>query len=282
LINHSSGNETMAAARQHTLSAGAHFRAFSTASSVSTVLGFGIPCDRSSSPRPSPGRSKLKLRTNGANRATHLSDRQPATDKRARDLSGERVSAFPLYIPSLLFPGTAFDSSPRLLSPSQARAPRSDRAPGSSPRFLDHFPATPSVPLALAFALEKRVSRNIRNIRARAHPVDYFESIITKRSGRRAAGRRSRPREEEHGAATERERRGKQTKKRSKGTRLGRGVGRGEAESRSASRRSQERRFARFHRSAFRRLRFRVACFARRRSASHEFVVQPVKIDQRH
>lgn len=48
---------------------------------------------------------------------------------------------------------------------------------GSSPRlsFLSR----------LTNALEKRVSRNIRNIRGRIvgrHPVDYFENIITKRS----------------------------------------------------------------------------------------------------
>jgi len=143
---------------------------------------------------------------------------------------------------SLLFPGTtSLDFVSPL--PSSPRAPIRSGSP--LPRFLDHFPATPSVPLALT--LEKRVARNIRNIRARAHPVDYFESIITKRSG---AGKRST-------AATERERRGKRTKKRSKGTRLRRrGEQGGGSESRVPSRRSQE--------PPFRRLRFRAACLATR------------------
>lgn len=63
--------------------------------------------------------------------------------------------------------------------------------------------------------LEKRVSRNIRNIRGRIagpHPVDYFENIITKRSAPRHCRR-------EGSVAGKRERR-EETKKRSKGTRL--------------------------------------------------------------
>lgn len=51
------------------------------------------------------------------------------------------------------------------------------------PGFLDHIRVFRCSRILLM--LEKRVSRNIRNIRGRIvgrHPVDYFENIITKRS----------------------------------------------------------------------------------------------------
>jgi len=106
-------------------------------------------------------------------RAAHLRPIGSSLLINDRDLS-ERASAFLFTLPACYFPGprSSFDSSRRLLSspssppPAQARALRSDRAPGSSPlsRFLDHFPAAPSVPLALT--LEKR-SPEIYGISAR-------------------------------------------------------------------------------------------------------------------